>query len=190
MASGPSLNAADAERVKRWRTAGDDRRVIVTNTTFKMAPWADVLYAMDSAWWRKYHCEAAQAFKGDKFTVARGSAPGAVKLDFQHGQNSGAGAMALAEHFGARQIILLGYDCQYTGGRRHWHGDHPRGLGNCVSLPKFNGHFEKMARQLRHCHIINCSRETALKFWPRLDLEEALQLVSEPDFIPARAGRR
>lgn len=174
MASGPSLTRKDAERVRQWRNAGDDRRVIVTNTTFQMAPWADVLYAMDSAWWRRYRRDVEEQFRGERLTVARGRAPGATRVDIPRGGNSGAGAISLAYHRGARRLILLGYDCQYTGGKRHWHGDHPVGLGNCVSLPHFPGQFEEINRHLRGCEVINASRETALTLWPRVDLEEAL----------------
>lgn len=174
MASGPSLTPEDAEIVRQWRQSSDQHRVIVTNTTWTLAPWADALYAMDSAWWRKHGHEAQRQFRGDRLTIAKGLCPGATKIDIFRGGNSGAGAMSLANHRGARRIILLGYDCQYTGGKKHWHGDHPKGLGNCVSLLHFPRQFEQMAGHLKHCEIINSSRETALTFWPRMDLEQAL----------------
>ena len=174
MASGPSLTEEDAEKVRVWRRSSNQHRVIVTNTTYQMAPWADVLYAMDAAWWRRYGARAKQEFSGERLTIARGVCPDATKIDIFRGGKSGAGAMSLASHRGAARIILLGYDCQYTGGKRHWHGDHPKGLGNCVSLPKFPAQFEQMARHLKHREIINASRSTALAFWPRMDLEEAL----------------
>jgi len=182
MASGPSLNRSDVERVKAWRDAADHRRAVVTNTTFKLAPWADVLYAMDAAWWRMYHHEVAKVFKGERYTTARNSAPGAQRIINNLGGNSGAGAIGLAEYFGARRMILLGFDCQYTGGKRHWHGDHPDGLGNCVSLPNFPRHFDQLARRLKHCEIINASRATAIEEWPTMPLEQALQ-----KFTPERS---
>ena len=83
--------------------------------------------------------------------------------------------MSLAEHFGARRIVLIGYDSQYApDGKRHWHGDHPKGLGNAVSMPKWKAQFQEMAGKLGHCEIINASRATALPFWPRMSLAEAL----------------
>ncbi|WKT59112.1 hypothetical protein Q2E61_09245 [Microbulbifer thermotolerans] len=96
---------------------------------------------------------------------------------FSPGGNSGAGAIALADLFGARRVILLGYDCK-TGrdGRRHWHGDHPSALKNAGSLPRWPDQFEKMARRMRHLEIINATRDTALTMWPRMDLEKALNL--------------
>lgn len=83
--------------------------------------------------------------------------------------------MSLAAHWGAERIILLGYDCKYADdGRRHWHGDHPKGLGNAVSMPKWMGQFKEIADHLRGVMIVNASRDTALRFWPRQSLEEAL----------------
>lgn len=129
---------------------------------------------MDRAWWRKHGAEAAKQFRGDRLTSSSGC-PFAKTVKFDRGDNSGAGAMSLAEHFGARRIILIGYDCQYApDGKRHWHGDHPKGLGNAVSMPKWKAQFHEMAGKLGHCEIINASRATALPFWPRMSLAEAL----------------
>lgn len=101
---------------------------------------------------------------------------GVQPVRFEQGGNSGAGAMSLAEYFGARRIILLGYDCGYApDGKRHWHGDHPKGLGNAVSMPKWHRQFEEMAGHLANCEIINASRRTALRLWPRSPLEKALE---------------
>src|SRR5690606_22951346 len=170
IASGPSLTADDCEKARAWRSQGRGRAVVVTNTTFQLCPWADALYAMDRAWWNKYRAQVAAGFRGECLTSAQ-NVPGAKTVIFRQGGNSGAGAMSLAEHFGARRIILLGYDCQYTGGKAHWHGNHPKGLGNAASLPKWQAQFAEMAGHLAHCHIINCSRHTALPFWPRQRLE-------------------
>jgi hypothetical protein len=172
MASGPSLTHEDAETVRAWREAGEDRRVIVTNTTYQIAPWADVLFAMDGAWWRKYG--RGLEFAGERLTVAKGFCRGAQSVQLPYAGNSGACAMVLAEQRGAKKIIMLGYDCQYTNGKRHWHGDHPVGLGNCVSLPKFPGHFERMKARFKDIEVFNASRETALEVWPRANLEDVL----------------
>ena len=148
--------------------------MIVTNTTFQAAPWADVLYAMDKPWWQKYHKEVEAGFEGEKIAPVSGCY-NARRVQFGYGGNSGAGALALAAHFGARRIIMLGYDCKYAAdGRRHWHGNHPKGLGNAVSLPHWLGQFDAMAKQLAGVEIINATRDTALEFWPRVPLESAL----------------
>lgn len=127
---------------------------------------------MDRAWWNKYIAEAREGFAGE--FVSCSAVRGVNRIQFNHGANSGAGAIALAEYFNAPRIILVGYDCQKTGGKVHWHGDHPKGLGNAKSLPKWRGQFKKLADRLTNVEIYNASRETALPFWPRVELEDAL----------------
>lgn len=150
------------------------RGVIVVNTSFRIAPWADVLYAMDRAWWREYQDEAAEVFTG-RFWSPLPNLPGVKKAPTKHTRNSGAGAIALAAHLGAQRIIMLGYDCQRTNGMAHWHGNHPKGLGNAGSLPKWPAQFAKLADELDGTDVVNASRETALTIFPRVALEEALQ---------------
>ena len=90
--------------------------------------------------------------------------------------NSGAGAIAMAAKAGATRVILLGYDCQRTGGKAHWHGDHPPMLGNAGSMPKWPDQFKRLAASIEGVEVINCSRETALRAFVRMPLEDALCL--------------
>lgn len=178
MASGPSLSAEDVEVVRQWRAGGPDRRVIVVNTTCSIALWADATFAMDQKWWRHPdHAEAIAAFAGERVCIHAVSGMPVTKLqrpDFKHFGNSGTGAVSLAALAGAARVVLLGYDCQRTGGKAHWHGDHPKGLGNAASMPQWLKKFENAARALRGVEIINCSRATALTCWPRGELSGAL----------------
>lgn len=89
--------------------------------------------------------------------------------------NSGAGAMILASLAGAKRIIMLGYDCQHTGGKKHWHGDHPPKLGNADRPDAWAKGFAKVAHELQALEIANCSRETALTMFERKDLRECLE---------------
>lgn len=88
--------------------------------------------------------------------------------------NSGAASMMLAYYAGARRIIMLGYDCQHTGGAKHWHGDHPPKLGNANRPEMWAKGFAKVAHDLAGVEIINASRVTALDMFQRMTLEEAL----------------
>ena len=155
--------------------------MIVTNTTFRMCPWAEVLFAFDPQWWREHGAEVARNFRGD--TVTASAMP--PKLDvktfykctwFDHFGNSGAAAISLAILGGARQVVMLGYDCQKTGGKTHWHGDHPATLGNAVSMKYWPAKFEKLAKHAarQRVKVVNASRQTALTCFPRVDLREAL----------------
>ncbi|MBC7201931.1 MAG: hypothetical protein H5U29_00210 [Pusillimonas sp.] len=137
---------------------------------------------MDRAWWKVYFKEVQTNFRGQTYSPITGLY-NVNKINFKHYRNSGAGAIALAAHFGAKRIVLLGYDCQHTGGKKHWHGDHPSGLGNAGSLWKWKEHFEEVARDFSDLEIINCSRETALDCFPRQTLEEALADDARPDMV-------
>ena len=61
---GAGAGAAPRGGSDRDWTARGSVGVVVTNTTFRAAPWADVLYAMDRVWWRQYLEEARQSFTG------------------------------------------------------------------------------------------------------------------------------
>lgn len=145
------------------------------NTSFRAAPWADVLYAMDIKWWEVHLEEARRAFAGRMVNPWR-HMRGVERVKFNHCRNSGAGAIALAAHWGARRIVMLGYDCQRTGGRSHWHGDHPAGLGNAGSLGRWPSIFQQLARSLAgRVAVINATRETALTCFERQPLSLALE---------------
>jgi hypothetical protein len=181
-ASGPSLTAEDIETVRQWRKGyGLSRSVIVCNTTFKAIPWADTLFGMDGKWWRQYSKEAKESFKGELVTSSQSYKSYGISFSrhLTFG-NTGAGAIHLAFKRGARRIYLLGYDCQKTGGKSHHHGDHPQPLHNAVSMVSWPDQFKRLADALRgKCEVINCTRETALKCFPRLTLEEALSKAAQ-----------
>jgi hypothetical protein len=179
MASGPSLTKEDVEMVRKWRESGEGRYVIVTNTTFQLAHWADALFFHDMKWWKQYKDEVRARFRGRMVTVASVNAD---DVDWLRGWNSygnsGAGAIALAVLAGAKRIITLGLDCKYSGARRHWHGDHPPGLGNARSVKKWPAGFVRLANHAKGSgvQVINASRDTALTCFGKQPLEDALCL--------------
>lgn len=195
IASGPSLTAEDVEAV---RLAGQP--TIVTNTTFRLAPWADALFGFDARWWATkdprtgltHAQEVDRDFRGRRFCrsalgVNFGAEPLHASSWFRGSGNSGTCAISLAVSAGARRIVLLGYDCSFgADGRRHWHGDHPGGLGNCLSIARWPLQFTRVKRQADAARVpvINCSRRTALDMFPRLELEDVLRELQKPD--PAR----
>jgi hypothetical protein len=128
---------------------------------------------MDRVWWKEYGDEVNDVFTGMAATPVRGIR-GTERVHSHDTQNSGAGAIALAASMGAKRIFLLGYDCQHTGGKAHWHGNHPKGLGNAGSFAKWPAQFNMLAAKLPKIEVINCSRETALMTFPRGTLEDVL----------------
>lgn len=181
IASGPSLTAADCELVHQAALP-----TIVTNTTFRLAPWADVLMGFDGAWWAK-HTDELQGWAGRRVSCSSlASKLGAEQLQtvlgFRGFGNSGTAAIALAVMGQAARVVMLGYDCQHTGGKTHWHGDHPAGLGNAKGVKLWPAKFAKAAEYAatHGCKVVNASRETALTCFPRVVLEDELAPFRDP----------
>lgn len=128
---------------------------------------------MDKQWWDKYRGEVLASFRGER--LSNNPNFGTTRVKINAFGNSGAGAIATAHHWGAEKIILLGYDCQHTDGRKHWHGDHPRGFGNAGMVDKWAEKFAELAKSLpKGLEVVNCTRQTALNCWPRMALDDAL----------------
>jgi hypothetical protein len=89
------------------------------------------------------------------------------------GYNSGYQAIGLAALFGATRILLLGFDFANLGAQVHWHGNHPTGLANGGQYPLWIAAMNRLAEDLQKSHIevINCSRRSALKCFPRRAIE-------------------
>lgn len=173
LGGGPSLTATDVNAVR-----GQANAVIAINDAYRLAPWAEVLYACDAKWWYWHHEKPElQAFAGLKFAldpsakrfrgvqVLRKTGETGLELDptgLRAGRNSGYQAINLAVHLGAARIVLLGYDMQ--GG--HWFGHHPDQSG-----PPFNICLQRFATlvaplKAAGVEVINCSRKTALTCFP------------------------
>ena len=188
LGGGPSLTQGQVDSLR------DRARVIAVNDAYRLAPWADVLYACDWRWWRKH--DGVADFPGLKVTLsnARGhldawpeikvlentgtdgleTAPTGLRT----GRNGGYQAINLALHLGAARVLLLGYDMKAAGdGRTHWFGDHQdwptkATIFENLFLPNFAG----LAAPLRQAgvEVINCTPGSALTVFPALSLEAAL----------------
>ncbi|MCB1567830.1 MAG: hypothetical protein KDI69_03295 [Xanthomonadales bacterium] len=184
-ASGLSLDQSDLELV-RGRA-----RLIVINSSWKMAPWADALYGCDEHWWRKKGPTPEQ-FAGLRFIGMR-EFPGCVSCGVASGEgfmrwcgerlgsgwNSGFQALNLAAVSGARRVVLTGYDLQRTDEQSHWHGDHGDGLNNpsARTLEGFRQWIDQAAPDLEAhgVEVVNATRNTALRAYWRASMETALQ---------------
>lgn len=165
------------------------------NTSFRLAPWADVLYACDRPWWQQYWQEIGRVFAGERWSIstsahaklgtrfvrgAQNSGLSRNPRELNRGRNSGHQAVGLAHLWGAARIVLIGYDMQRTGGLNHWHGNHPSPLSNLGTLGEWINDMGTLALDAKAAGltIINASRQTALKCFERRPLRQAL---SEPD---------
>lgn len=155
-------------------------RMIVVNDAYKIAPWADVMYAADDKYWRWN--QGAPSFTGLKYTIepCRKEWPGlrtvkntgreGLELDptgVRTGHVSGYQAINMAVHFGAARIVLLGYDMKGN----HFFGSHPDG-----SRPPFAmavHAFSTLVDPLKALgiEIVNCTPGTALHAFPKAALQ-------------------
>jgi hypothetical protein len=187
IASGPSLSEEQCAAVEQWKQAGRGR-VIVINTSFRRAPWADVIYGCDARWWETYEDEVRQTCTGSLWTqdakckgINRIESRAAKGLSKQvgiinQGNNGGYQAIGIAHQAGARKLVLLGYDMHAKGGS-HWHGDHPANLN---TKPHFNlwlDNFDVLAADLNAegIEVLNATPKSAMRCFPSLDLADALK---------------
>lgn len=197
IASGPSLTTEQLEIVRRARAA-DQVRVIVTNSTYQKAPWADLLYFADSKWW-KWHNENPEyrdgfwAFPGLKCTVwLSGNEVRDAKVHMLRvydgvqalsqnpeylatGSNAGHQIVNIASLTGAAKIPLLGFDAKAgPSGQKHHHPDHPDGTE--APYAAMLAHFPRLAVELGKIgvEVVNCSPGSALKCFPVGRIEEIL----------------
>lgn len=176
IASGPSLTVDDCAAVQ---AAG--LPAIVTNTTFRRCPWAEVLLAHDARWWHLHRAEVDAVFHGKRLTCSTqnfGVPSLRLILQFKPFNNSGAAAISLAVLGGAARVLLLGYDCQPApDGRIHWHPDHPAPLSNARTMAVWPHKFQQVAAYAKKqgVPVLNATRSTALRCFERVALEDILE---------------
>jgi hypothetical protein len=133
---------------------------------------------MDRDWWDTYIQEVREIFVGERFSTNK--LPESYQVTYLNKQyfnaysNSGAGAVSLALAGAAKKVVLLGYDCQKTEGKAHWHGNHPKHLANAKQIDKWPALFQKLRDDYPEAEIINSTRITALDMFPKVPLENAL----------------
>jgi hypothetical protein len=178
IASGASLKKEDVEYCR------GKGKVYAVKECWKLAPWADVLYAADDDWWDHY--DGVKEFQGERWTCNERAAQrhGINHIPYNSdlvwgtdnviatGGNSGFQALNLAVMQGAEKVILLGYDMGFHGNKHWWTGQFKRNIrpSNYDDwIKKFN-----KAAPLIPVPVINCTRETALSCFERMPLHEAL----------------
>ena len=180
------MRQADADLVRDWR--GENRKAIAINNTYQLAPWADVIYGCDSRWWKKYHEDVFARCPGEKWAYQ--DAPckkyGCNKARLRStGGNSGYQSVRLAiTEFEATRIILLGFDLKAPG---HWHPEH-KGWPNPTNQNMMNwrNNLANLGREFKAVEIINCSRDTALECFPKMELRRALSCATNRARTTAR----
>lgn len=190
IASGPSLDDAQLDLIEQAHL--EERvHVLAVNNTIERAPWADVAYFGDYTAIKHYRPKLAPLTCAEWVTIDRAAAERwkltHLKPASQNGMglqrvhvngNSGAQAVNAAVCFGARRIVLVGFDMRDgKDGRAHWFGQHPAPLVRKQLFGEWLLKFETIARDAKQLgvEIVNATPGSALDLFPRVVLEESLR---------------
>lgn len=163
---------------------------ISVNRSFEIVPHSNVIYFSDKRFWDWYADELRREpglkITGSphindptvlhyQFTGARGLEREPGKL--RHGNNSGYAAINLAYLFGARRIILLGFDLRFSGDRSHWHDGYPIKNREETLTQKMRPYFDGLAAELKSdgVEVLNACPRSALDCFEKITIEEALR---------------
>ena len=183
LASGPSLTEPVVDAV-----CASGCPTIAVNTSYRRAPWADVLYAADVDWWQEY--KGAQDFDGFKVSCSQAKkipypdvhvleVTGASGIDMtptkiRTGSNGAYQAMHIAIQAGASKVIFVGLDMH--GG--HWHPEYPSHMkqNDKPTFEKFISRFNQVApvAEALGVDLVNCTPGSALTCFRFGALEEEL----------------
>ena len=173
---GTSVSKEDLEPLKE-----SNDFVIGVNSAYILGDFVDATFFMDCRWmeWNKKRlkkdykgmlfsaCEACPNGHSGVLKIKRGKAFGIDRhpAKIAPNRNSGGGAINLAYHFGATEIILIGYDMKTKKGKHNFHNLHdhtpPENIYEEVFIPSFS----LIARdaQILGIKIWNTSMDSALK---------------------------
>lgn len=172
--------------------------VIAVKAAVDLCPYAEVVYGCDAAWWLDR--QGLPKYKGIKLfhgSQAANRWPDMRKVEIDlksdamlvdkplrlgNGGNSGFQAMNLAIQFGAKDIILLGIDCNAADqhGSLHWYGrnkwngaNNPQGSNFKRWKDGFNA--AKKSIDALHVDVVNCSEGSALNTFRKAPLGIVMQ---------------
>lgn len=197
LGTGPGLEIGDCNYLR------GKCRVIAVNSSWVMAPWADALYACDWKWWAEYwkgvreefnpaglcvtlgrnenmpHEEDDNLIRSINLKALKHTGRDGIETDpsgLRTGRNSGYQALNLAIHFGAKRILLLGYDLREVRGKKHFFGDYPKLSNNASLYPFFIEFFEGAKKQIKDLgvEVINCTEGSALKAFPLKHIRDVI----------------
>lgn len=117
LGSGPSLT----KFITRGFGALQPDKVVAVNYVCRIAPWADMLVALDAEWpqefknFRGLRVTGSQSINNDALYI--GKFQETFRIDGAHAQvrNSGLAALRIAGMLGAARIVLAGFDPQAGG---------------------------------------------------------------------------
>jgi hypothetical protein len=193
VAAGPSVTPQQVDALR------NRIHVAVINESYRLAKWADILYACDHLWWLQ--AKGAKDFSGLKITqddVAVKHYPELKKVTVKKekgsivhdllmdaagevggGGHSGFQMINLSAQFGVTGILLVGFDMCGDCHKPHWHGRHPSPMTNPIE-----SNFQTWRKNLAGAKpkldalgidVVNCSPISTLTTFPKISVEEALK---------------
>lgn len=173
-----------------------DKHVIGINNAYQIGTWMDMVFFGDYSWYLIHRNKLAKwpkikATCSPRFDTRRDNSENIKYVQKDHGHrlgissdrrkvswngNSGAAAISLAVHMGAKRIILLGFDMHMMHGATHWHGGH---LEKKKRKPPFNRHlkgFPFIAQDAKQMgiEILNASPDSAIKVFRKINVKDLL----------------
>lgn len=189
VASGPSAKKNNLALLKKVR-------VMAIKKSFELVPFADVVYGCDAPWW--ISVQGLPKFNGLKLAWedrAIGQQYGIKKVKIPDikcdkilldetgtvgaGGNSGFQAINLVIQFGAKRILLVGFDANGTYGNEHWYGRNTAWQMNNpdeYNYIRWRKALEGVAAHIADLgvEIINTSRDSSIKCFQKMSIEDAL----------------
>jgi len=172
-----------------------NRHVIGVNAAYTIGNWIDICFFGDMGFFNKHmkqlvrfpglkvSCNSVvQRFSWVKFlkqsrVKGRGIAPRNTEVVW--GLNSGAAAINLAVHTGAKRIVLLGFDMKLDEHTQsHWHGLYKKRTPKDLER-SFNKHlriFPAIAKDAKKMgiEILNANPDSGLQVFKKVKLEDVL----------------
>jgi len=180
---GPSLKGFEWNKLRGKKT-------IALNKAIQFWPEANAVYWTDGRVWSWLKNDIIK-FKGKRFTLAPRSYPCEVTLlkrgkklgiewsadSIAHGNNSGAAAINLAIHLGAKRIILLGYDMGRHNKESHFHEGYPTKVtADNIYKNQFLPAFDAISKDIKGkgIQIFNACPTSKLGVFRKITIEESL----------------
>jgi hypothetical protein len=177
-----------------------DKQVIGINVAYQLGEWISIIFCGDKNFvlrnekaLKDYHgikvsCHSVVSKMNDwKFTPKDnrkpyGISPNPYKVSWN--LNSGAAAISLAVHLGAKRVILLGFDMNLKDGHQHFHNAYKRGVLRSDDdkrkrgLP-FDRHLKgfpaiKADADRLGVEILNTSLQSSIECFRKVDIKELL----------------
>lgn len=202
LGGGPSINTADLSLIHDERvigvnnTYGDPLPLTGPNNNmrhYEPRKWVDICWFGDLKWFRWHrrylrsfsglvmHCnENTNVYKIKWIKAVRRSRTKPMGLDSSPAhicwnRNSGASAINLAYHLGAKRVVLVGFDMRVVDNQKNYHTDH---VGEKPHDPfkRFLQVFKYIAADADKLglEIINATPNSAITEFPITKLEDTL----------------